>query len=277
MVVPWRRPDLPIAVMSSLSPAQRLPRPARSFPLFALALGVLLAHVLLLLWLVYTPSHPQPPSKPEQRLEWVTLQKAPPHILPAKQPPEPAPAAAAAAPPRPAARPAAPPRVESAKPAPRAKPAPQPAPIRPTAPRTETQATVAPTTPAPPPAHAAQPPLASEHQAPKAPPVAASAPRVEASVTETPASYQAAYLDNPPPTYPQLSRQLGEEGTALLKVQVGPDGRPLQILLLSSTGFPRLDQSAEATVAQWRFVAATRDGRSVTSWVLVPIKFRILN
>ena len=90
-------------------------------------------------------------------------------------------------------------------------------------------------------------------------------------------AYQADYLDNPPPPYPRLSRQLGEEGTALLKVQVGPNGRPLQIKLMSSTGYPRLDEAAETTVAQWRFVAATRNGQSITSWVLVPIKFRILN
>ena len=94
---------------------------------------------------------------------------------------------------------------------------------------------------------------------------------------ETAASYKAEYLDNPPPPYPRLSRQLGEEGTALLKVQVGPDGRALQIKLMSSTGFTRLDEAAEATVAQWRFVAATRNGQAFTSWVLVPIKFRILN
>ncbi|MBN2691083.1 MAG: TonB family protein, partial [Burkholderiaceae bacterium] len=109
------------------------------------------------------------------------------------------------------------------------------------------------------------------------PSAAASAPPTTAPAVETAASYKAEYLDNPPPPYPRLSRQLGEEGTALLKVQVGPDGRALQIKLMSSTGFTRLDEAAEATVAQWRFVAATRNGQAITSWVLVPIKFRILN
>jgi len=46
---------------------------------------------------------------------------------------------------------------------------------------------------------------------------------------------------------------------------------------MSSTGYARLDEAAEATVAQWRFVAATRNGQAISSWVLVPIKFRILN
>lgn len=107
--------------------------------------------------------------------------------------------------------------------------------------------------------------------------IASSAPAAAAPAVETAASYKAEYLDNPPPPYPRLSRQLGEEGTALLKVQVGPDGLALQVKLMSSTGYSRLDAAAEATVAQWRFVAATRNGQAITSWVLVPIKFRILN
>jgi protein TonB len=94
---------------------------------------------------------------------------------------------------------------------------------------------------------------------------------------ETAPSYTADYLDNPPPPYPRLSRQLGEEGTALLKVEVGPDGRALQVRLLSSTGYSRLDEAAITTVERWRFVAATRNGQAVASWVLVPIKFRIIN
>lgn len=116
--------------------------------------------------------------------------------------------------------------------------------------------------------------------APHLPAIATSAPAAPTPPVppvETAASYKAQYLDNPPPPYPRLSRQLGEEGTALLKVQVGPNGRALQITLMSSTGYQRLDEAAEATVAQWRFVAATRNGQAITSWVLVPIKFRIVN
>ena len=90
-------------------------------------------------------------------------------------------------------------------------------------------------------------------------------------------SYKAAYLDNPPPPYPRLSRQLGEEGTALLRVEVGPDGTPLQVRLQTSSGYSRLDEVALATVAQWRFAPATRNGEPIAAWVVVPIRFRILN
>ncbi|MCE1162996.1 MAG: TonB family protein [Thiomonas sp.] len=258
------------------------PLSARPFPLLALALGVLLAHALLLAWLLFTPT--PPPDRPEQRLEWVTLQKPPPSIEPAQAPHE-----AAHEPPPPPSRPAPRPHTAPARPEPQRQPAHQTEPARAKVPPpVEAHAAVAPTarpavtlpaTPNPAPAELrTTPPAQTEAvHTPARPETLASAPTAAPPVVETAASYQANYLDNPPPTYPQLSRQLGEEGTALLKVQVGPDGRPLQIRLMSSTGFPRLDESAEATVAQWRFVAATRNGQSITSWVLVPIKFRILN
>lgn len=267
--------------MNTITAPALAPRP---FPLLALALGVLLAHALFLAWLLFTP--PPPPDKPEQRLEWVSLIKPPPRTEPTQAPHLPTPQPPPARPtPRPApTRPEAhrPPvhRAEPAKPAPRVA---TQEPVAPTAPTKAAAPTTTPTAAAPTPHPAPTSPKAPTPETLEAahatahPATAASAPTVAPPVVETAASYQADYLDNPPPTYPQLSRQLGEEGTALLKVQVGPDGRPLQIRLLSSTGFPRLDEAAEAAVAKWRFVAATRNGQSITSWVLVPVKFRILN
>ena len=259
--------------------------PPRPIPLLALAFGVLLAHALLLAWLVFTPT--QAPNKPEQRIEWITLQKAP---LPAARPPAP-PLATAVVPPPEKTQPA-PPKKHFARPAPphpspQIPPAPQrPQPPKPVLTRANTppiEPTVAPAAPPAPDlpaiaaAHSAAPQVATSIAAPNPPHPEAAASAAPEPVVETAASYKAEYLDNPPPPYPRLSRQLGEEGTALLKVQVGPNGRPLQIKLMSSSGYSRLDEAAETTVAQWRFVAATRNGQSITSWVLVPIKFRILN
>jgi protein TonB len=253
--------------------------PSRPIPLLALALGVLLAHALLLAWLVFTPT--QAPNKPEQRIEWVTLQKAPLPAVKPPAPPQPAHQPTAAVPP-PEKKQPAPPQKHFARPAPphptpQTPPAPhRPQPPKPVLPRAETPQ-IEPTAVQAPSAPDLLAKAAAPTVAPGPPHPAAAASAPPEPVVETAASYKAEYLDNPPPPYPRLSRQLGEEGTALLKVQVGPNGRPLQIKLMSSTGYPRLDEAAEATVAQWRFVAATRNGQSVTSWVLVPIKFRILN
>ena len=115
------------------------------------------------------------------------------------------------------------------------------------------------------------PAAAVPHALEPAPPVAApptppqpSRPRVDAD-----------YLDNPKPPYPPLSRRLGEQGRVVLRVQVGADGNPLEVQLNASSGHPRLDQSALATVRRWKFVPARLGAEPVAAWVLVPVVFTL--
>ena len=98
------------------------------------------------------------------------------------------------------------------------------------------------------------------------------APPVESLVE---ASFDANYLSNPKPPYPSASRRLGEAGTVYLRVHVSTEGQAHKIELKTSSGFPRLDQSALETVAQWRFVPAKRGSTAVTSWVVVPVVFSL--
>ena len=88
-----------------------------------------------------------------------------------------------------------------------------------------------------------------------------------------PPRFDAAYLQNPPPDYPALSRRLGEEGRTLLRVLISPEGLPRDIQLQASSGFLRLDQAALQTVRRWRFVPARRGDEALAAWVLVPIRF----
>ncbi len=92
---------------------------------------------------------------------------------------------------------------------------------------------------------------------------------------DTPPSYHADYLANPAPAYPLMSRRLGEEGTVTLRVRVGPDGLPRDILLQSGSGHARLDQAARDAVAAWRFAPARLGSKSVAGWVVVPIHFSL--
>ena len=46
------------------------------------------------------------------------------------------------------------------------------------------------------------------------------------------------------PEYPRRSRELGEEGTVVLLVEVFADRRPVEIKIISSSGYPRLDKAA---------------------------------
>lgn len=77
------------------------------------------------------------------------------------------------------------------------------------------------------------------------------------------ASYAAT---NPEPPYPALARRLGEQGTVLLRVLVGPDGTARDVQVKKSSGSPTLDRSAQNTIKQWRFNPATIDGKPVEEW-----------
>ena len=69
------------------------------------------------------------------------------------------------------------------------------------------------------------------------------------------------------PPYPAASRRLGEQGSAVLQVLVGPDGRVSEAKLLQSSGYDRLDQAALAGIKQYyRFVPGTLDGKPQPMW-----------
>jgi periplasmic protein TonB len=107
----------------------------------------------------------------------------------------------------------------------------------------------------------------SETPAPASPAKAApDAPLVEAR-------FDADYLSNPKPPYPNASRRLGEAGTVYLRVQVSADGNAMQVDVKTSSGFPRLDQAAVDTVSRWHFIPARRGHAQVVSWVVVPVVF----
>jgi protein TonB len=108
------------------------------------------------------------------------------------------------------------------------------------------------------------------------PPIAAPAPVAPPpSAPPTPPRFDAAYLDNPKPAYPPLSRRLGEEGRVVLRVMVSAEGLPTYVRLHASSGSARLDQAALEAVSRWRFVPARQGEASVAAAVLVPIVFSL--
>ena len=82
------------------------------------------------------------------------------------------------------------------------------------------------------------------------------------------------YLQNPKPTYLNISKRLNEQGTVLVRVLVGADGKPQDVTLHKSSGYDRLDQSALDTLrTKWRFVPGKRGGVPEAMWHVVPIVF----
>ena len=99
------------------------------------------------------------------------------------------------------------------------------------------------------------------------------AARVAAAVT-TPI-FDADYLLNPTPAYPNASRRLGEEGRVILRVLVSSAGAADDVQIRTSSGHARLDESARETVRRWKFVPARRGDEKLPAWVLIPISFRL--
>ena len=183
---------------------------------------------------------------------------------PAPEPPAPAPAAPpTSAPPKPQPKP------EPVKPQPAPKPV-QKAPLLPKAIADPTPAPNAPTgtlDSAPAPVADATPPAPA---APSAPPSAPTQP--SGAAVQLPSS-NAAYLNNPRPSYPSISRRMGEQGKVLLRVLVDENGLPQQIEIKQSSGFDRLDKAALASVQRWRFVPGKRNGVPEAMWNIVPVNF----
>ena len=86
-------------------------------------------------------------------------------------------------------------------------------------------------------------------------------------------SSDAAYLNNPKPGYPAISKRMGEQGKVVLRVLIGTDGLPQKVEINQSSGYDRLDRQAQEAVMRWRFVPGKRNGVPEAMWSLVPINF----
>ncbi|OIR12315.1 gram-negative bacterial tonB protein [mine drainage metagenome] len=97
----------------------------------------------------------------------------------------------------------------------------------------------------------------------------------EAEAVIEPPRFGAAYLNNPAPEYPSLSRRFGEQGRVLLRVLVSISGNAENVQIESSSGFVRLDQAAIQAVKGWRFIPAKKNSQPISAYVLVPVKFSL--
>jgi protein TonB len=87
--------------------------------------------------------------------------------------------------------------------------------------------------------------------------------------------YDAAYLNNRPPPYPQIARRMNIEGTVLLRVLISPAGLPQQVDLAQSSGSSVLDDAAIRTVRSWSFIPARKGNEAVAESITVPVRFNL--
>jgi protein TonB len=113
---------------------------------------------------------------------------------------------------------------------------------------------VRPVKPPPAPAPAPAPlPTPAPAPVPEAPPVRVM-PRIDAGRSRQPA-------------YPDAARRLGEQGSVVLQVLIGTDGRVVDAKVLQSSGYDRLDRAAiDGVKNDYRFMPGTVDGKPAQMW-----------
>jgi TonB family protein len=79
---------------------------------------------------------------------------------------------------------------------------------------------------------------------------------------------------DPEPDYSDAARKAKYQGSVLLWLVVGPDGRPHNIRVQRSLGMG-LDEKAMAALSTWRFEPARLDGQPVAVEVNVEVSFRL--
>ena len=116
-------------------------------------------------------------------------------------------------------------------------------------------------------------------------PVAPSPPRVQetasvASPTQMPqgpvtlsAELSVVCPELSAPSYPPLSRRLGEEGKLVLRVELDEIGHIHIAQVINSSGHKRLDDAAMAAVKTWRCNPPRRNGIPVRAIALQPFNF----
>lgn len=79
--------------------------------------------------------------------------------------------------------------------------------------------------------------------------------------------------NTPPPVYPEALACDGVGGQVVLQLEIGADGRPASMRVLTSSSEAELDEAAIAAVRNWEFAPATTNGQPVTSNIQVPVTF----
>jgi protein TonB len=78
-----------------------------------------------------------------------------------------------------------------------------------------------------------------------------------------------------PAVYPPRAIELNQQGEAVVRVRLDPDGSAVEIVLFRGSGFELLDRAALAAVRGWHFLPAVRDGKPVAAWVEIPVRFHL--
>ena len=75
--------------------------------------------------------------------------------------------------------------------------------------------------------------------------------------------------------YPLASMRLGESGRNVVRIWVGPDGKPQKAEITKTSGFPRLDDAAIKLAMAQRFKPATVNGVATPTSLELPLFWKL--
>ncbi|WP_443113061.1 energy transducer TonB [Herbaspirillum seropedicae] len=121
---------------------------------------------------------------------------------------------------------------------------------------------------------------------PQPPQPAAPAPQVAAEPTPAPAAPPGPvlpkqitsgieYIERPNPTYPSVSRRMGEEGVVEFRVTVNTSGRAEKVEITKSSGYSRLDDAARNAIMRAVFKPYIENGKAITVSTVGSLAFRL--
>jgi protein TonB len=94
--------------------------------------------------------------------------------------------------------------------------------------------------------------------------------------------FEAYELDQPPqpivrvpPSYPFKARERAIEGVVQIKMLVNIDGSVSHLQILDARPKGVFEESVMRAVPQWKFSPGKIEGKAVTAWVVLPIRFTL--
>ncbi len=75
--------------------------------------------------------------------------------------------------------------------------------------------------------------------------------------------------------YPRWAVHQGWEGEVVLAIEILENGHVGAAVVMESSGYKILDDAALKAIKDWRFQAATLDGKAFRSCVQLPVNFQL--
>jgi len=76
------------------------------------------------------------------------------------------------------------------------------------------------------------------------------------------------------PSYPEIARRSGMEGTVWVKILVDKEGNPKKAVVVKSDA-DIFNEPAIGAALQWKFTPAIMNNGPVAVWVAIPFRFRL--